>query len=137
MAAKNRIDEDYINRPHWCAKIRVICRWVAWPLLAAIVFVTLSPIGWRPVTVAPADFERFAAFAVLGGIFCFAYPKHGLLILLLLVATAGGLEALQHLAPTRHGRIHDAAVKALGVTVGILLVGRLPMWRLGLFRRDV
>lgn len=116
--------------------ITVICRWVAWPLLAAVVFVTLSPIGLRPATAAPADLERLAAFGILGGMFCLGYPRHRLLVLLLLVAIAGALEALQYLVPTRHGRIHDAAVKALGAAIGVVLAGRLASWCPDLFRPD-
>ena len=52
-------------------------------------FVTLSPIGWRPVTPAPVNLERFAAYAVLGGVFCLGYPKHRLPALLFLFALAG------------------------------------------------
>ena len=114
--------------------IRVLCRWAAWPLLAVIVFVTLSPIGWRPVTGGPVGLERLAAFAALGGMFSLGYPKHRVLLLLFLVAIAGALEALQNLMPTRHGRIPDAAVKALGAAMGVVVAGRLAMWCPNLFR---
>ena len=89
----------------------IVCRWAAWLLLAALAFVTLSPIGLRPETAAPASLERFAAFAALGGTFCLGYPKHRVSVLLFMVAVAGVLEALQHLVPGRHGRIADGAVK--------------------------
>src|SRR5689334_14274394 len=105
--------------------ISIVCRWVAWPLLAAIVLVTLSPIGLRPETGAPAGLERFAAFAALGGVFCLAYPRHRLRALLLLVAFAGALVTLQHLVPGRHGRIIDASVKGLGAATGVFVAGRL------------
>jgi VanZ family protein len=118
-------------------QISSICRWIAWPLLAVVIFVTLSPIGLRPVTAAPADLERFAAFAALGGMFCFGYPRHRFIALLSLVALAGALEALQHLVPTRHGRISDAAVKALGVATGVFVAERLASWCPSLFGQDV
>jgi hypothetical protein len=38
--------------------------------------VTLSPIGWRPVTGGPANLERIVAFAALGAVFSIGYPKH-------------------------------------------------------------
>ena len=107
-AGDNRTAIIYI-----AAMISRVCRWLAWPLLVAIIYVTVSPIGLRPVTPAPADLERFVAYAALGDVFCLGYPKHRLLALVSLVALAGALEALQHLVPTRHGRISDAAVKAL------------------------
>ena len=98
---------------------RVFCRGAAWLLLAAILVVTLSPIGWRPVTGAPADLERLVAFGVLGIAFSLGYPKHRALILLLLVCVAGSSEALQSLVPTRDARMADAAVKALGGVMGV------------------
>jgi VanZ family protein len=117
--------------------ISVVCRWIAWTLLAAIVFATLSPIGLRPVSGAPANLERFAAFAALGGVFCLGYPKHRSRALLLLVAFAGAVEALQHMVPGRHGRIADASVKALGAATGVFLTGRLVTWLSDLFRRQL
>lgn len=117
--------------------ISTLCRWIAWPLLAAVVFVTLSPIAWRPVTGAPAEIERFVAFAVLGAVFCAGYPKRRIVVLMLLVVIAGSLEALQQLVPTRHGLIYDAVLKALGAATGAFVAGRLVTWCPDLFRRDV
>jgi hypothetical protein len=111
-----------------------LCRWVAWPLLTAIVFVTLSPIGWRPVTGAPVSLERIAAFAALGAVFSIGYPKHRIPVLLFLLVSAGALEAVQSLIPTRHGRVPDAAVKAAGAIVGVFAAGRLATWCPHLFR---
>ena len=117
--------------------IRILCRWIAWPLLAAVVFVTLSPVAWRPVTAAPAEIERFAAFAVLGAVYCAGYPKHRIVVLVLMVAIAGSLEALQQLVPTRHGRISDACFKAAGAGTGVFVAGLLQTWCPKRFRRDV
>jgi len=114
--------------------INIVCRWAAWLLLAAIVFVTLSPIGLRPETAAPASLERFAAFAALGGTFCLGYPKHRVPVLMFAVAVAGVLEALQHLVPGRHGRFADAAVKELGVAAGGFVAGQLVTWFPNRFR---
>ena len=116
--------------------ITIVCRWIAWLLVAAIAFVTLSPIGWRPVTGTPPDLERFIAFAVLGGVFCLAYPKRRLAVLLLVVTIALSLEALQHLVPGRHGRLHDGAVKALAAALGTFVVGQLVRWRPDFFGRE-
>jgi VanZ family protein len=116
--------------------ISTLCRWIAWPILAAVFFVTLSPVAWRPVTGAPAEIERFAAFAVLGAVFCAGYPKHRIIVLILLVAVAGSLEALQQLVPTRHGRISDACLKALGAITGVFVATRLAMWCPDRFRRN-
>jgi hypothetical protein len=51
---------------------KVFFRWVAWLLVIAVAVFTLSPIELRPVTAAPANLERFAAFAVIGAAFCLA-----------------------------------------------------------------
>jgi hypothetical protein len=98
----------------------VMYRWLAWAGLAAVVAVTLLPIGFRPVTGAPADMERACAFALLGGAFCLAYPKSRLGIVLLVIGIAGLLEAGQHLVPGRHGHMRDFAVKAFAVLGGAL-----------------
>jgi len=45
----------------------------AWALLAFIAFATISPI--RPTLPISSSFERLAAFAVLGALFCLAYPR--------------------------------------------------------------
>jgi hypothetical protein len=46
----------------------------AWALLTFIVYATISPIHARPASFASTSLEHFAAFAVLGALFCFAYP---------------------------------------------------------------
>jgi VanZ family protein len=94
-------------------------RWLAWILVAVIAFSTLSPIGMRPVTAAPADMERFLAYAALGCAFCIGYPRHRVGIILIVIAATGLLELGQHLAPGRHGRFHDAVLKAAGAFFGL------------------
>lgn len=91
---------------------------IAWAVLASIVFVTLSPIGWRPHFEA-VRIERAGAFAVVGLLFGLAYPRRLWLVLSVMVGAALLLEALQHLTPDRHGRLSDAVVKIVGAFVGI------------------
>lgn len=98
-----------------------VCRAISWLLLAALIFVTLCPIKLRPVSGAPPDLERFVAFAVLGAIFAFGYPKNRVIILFFLVAFAGSLEALQQFIPTRDARVHDAVIKAIGAFMGVFI----------------
>ena len=100
---------------------QAIFRWIAWLLLAAIAFFTLSPIEQRPVTDAPDDFERLAIFVALGVAFAQSYPVRLIRTILLLVICIGLLEAAQEFVPGRHGRIQDAAVKALGMLLGLSL----------------
>ncbi len=94
----------------------------AWTILAAIVFVTVAPIGLRPMDPLPVDVDRALAFVLLAILFTAAYPRHRLGTGLMLVLAAFAIELLQELSPTRHARIDDALVKAVGAMAGALLV---------------
>ncbi|MGB9113743.1 VanZ family protein [Bradyrhizobium sp.] len=91
---------------------------MGWLALAFIIYATLSPIDARPVLASPHR-EHFAAFALMGLAFGLAYPNRVLLVVVIVVGAAAGLEALQVLTPDRHGRVFDALVKALGGICGI------------------
>jgi VanZ family protein len=91
---------------------------VAWLSLFAIIFVTVSPIGWRPHDFLPVDLDRALAFAAMTLLFVLAYPRHFVLCSLLLIAGALAIEALQLLSPTRHAHLDDAVVKAAGAAFG-------------------
>jgi apolipoprotein N-acyltransferase len=99
--------------------IRLLSRWLAWLLVLAIAIVTLAPIELRPVTAAPANWERLAAFMALGALFCLGYPHRRWRIVGLVIGLAGLLEVLQHVSPSRHGRVPDGMVKAAGALLGI------------------
>lgn len=87
-----------------------------------ILFSTLSPIDIRPhVAEWSPDTERFLAYALAGGLLCFAYPRQRWLVLAAIAAVAAGLEWAQTWEATRHGRPHDAVVKLLGAAVGASL----------------
>ena len=96
-------------------RVSAIAGWLA---LAFIVYATLSPIDDRPV-IAGAQFEHFAAFAVVGLAFGLAYPRRIFLVAAIILISAFGLEALQLLTPDRHARLLDALVKAAGGVCGI------------------
>ena len=98
---------------------RVFFRWAAWLLVAAIAILTLVPIGLRPVSGAPVNMERFAAFAVIGVCLGLGYPKHRLSILLVVAGIIGVLELAQHLVPSRHGRLPDGTIKMAGALLGL------------------
>lgn len=97
-----------------------VARILGWLLLAALIFVTVSPINLRPISHAPVSLERAGAFAVLGFLFAYGYPRHRWRVLVLTVAAAGALELSQMVDPTRHGRVTDFAVKAVGGMFGNL-----------------
>lgn len=104
-------------------------RALAWLLLAALVFVTVCPIEYRPHPPGfPVTVERLGAFALIGFLFAVGYPRHRWQVCGLIVMAAGGLEASQMLDPSRHGRAADFAVKAVGAIVGVvsaLVISRL------------
>jgi VanZ family protein len=89
-------------------------------LLAFIAYATMSPIQARPTLLASANVERLGAFAVLGALFCLAYPRHMILVALIVLGSAVLLELAQLLTPDRHGRIQDAIVKMTGAALGIV-----------------
>jgi len=93
----------------------------AWVILAFIAYATISPIQDRPTLPTSPNFEHVAAFAVLGGLFCLAYPRQIILVCLVVVGSAVLLELMQLLTPDRHGRIQDAIEKMVGGAFGILV----------------
>ncbi|TCU06831.1 VanZ family protein [Rhizobium sullae] len=93
----------------------------AWVVFAAIVFVTVAPVDMRPHVAHSADLDRAMAFVLMAFVFIVAFPRHWVFSALLVVSGAGAIELLQYLSGTRHARVEDAAVKAFGATVGIIL----------------
>jgi len=98
-----------------------LLRLLPWALLAAVAFATLSPIEMRPVATADPDYERMAAYAVLGGIFLLAAPRHPARLVLAIVVVAGLLEWLQNFVPGRHGELHDFGVKSAATLAGVMV----------------
>jgi VanZ family protein len=92
----------------------------AWGTLAFIAFAALSPIGLRP-HLANVGYEHVAAFAVAGLLFGQAYPRHIILVVVLVLGSALLLELLQLITPDRHARLLDLGQKLLGGSVGIAI----------------
>lgn len=92
----------------------------AWLSLTFIAFATLSPIGIRP-HVAGVGVEHIAAFAVTGVLFALAYPRHALIVIMLVLGSAIVLELSQLLTPDRHARFSDLLVKLAGGSIGIMI----------------
>ena len=99
----------------------------AWTLLAFIAYATISPIQARPTLFASPSFERLVAFTVLGALFCLAYPRHIVVVCLIVLGSAVLLELAQLLTPDRHGRIQDAIIKMMGGALGIV-AGRAMLY---------
>jgi len=111
-----------------CDYGRKIALAAGWAVLAVIVWASLSPIESRPHSGLAVNLERELAFALLGAIFVLAGRIRPLPLLALLIAFVVGLELLQNLTPTRHGRFDDFLVKALGVTAGVALGAIVQGW---------
>jgi hypothetical protein len=92
---------------------------LAWVLLVAIAFVTLSPLGLRPNSGFSPNYERLFAFALVGCAFALAYPRHIWLVLGFVLAAAVVLEVLQYLAGDRHPRVIDLVAKVIGGGIGV------------------
>jgi VanZ family protein len=109
--------------------IQKISTAVGWLALAFITYATLSPIESRPV-IATAQFEHFAAFALVGLALGIAYPKRWRWVVAVVLGSAFALEALQLITPDRHGRFLDVAVKTAGGLGGVWFsqIGML-IWR--------
>src|SRR5436190_23185741 len=97
----------------------------AWLLLGFITYATLSPIAARPTLLAPVGFEHFAAFAALGALFCFAYPRQIALVCTLVFGSAALLEIAQLLTPDRHARLTDGLQKLAGGVFGIVVISTI------------
>ncbi|GLS43593.1 hypothetical protein [Methylobacterium brachythecii] len=97
-----------------------LVRLMAWMMIAALVVVTLAPIGMRPVIVQNANMERALAYALLGFLFAAGYPRHRLLAFAVGVAVAAGLEIGQVFTASRHGRVPDFLVKAAAAGIGVV-----------------
>jgi VanZ family protein len=100
--------------------IRLLSRWLAWLLVLVIAVITLAPIELRPVTAAPANWERFGTFMAIGALFCLGYPHHRWRIAGLVIGLAGLFEMLQYVSPSRHGRLPDGLVKVAGALLGMV-----------------
>jgi VanZ family protein len=108
----------------------------AWAFLAFIAFATVSPIHDRPTLATSSSIEHLAAFAVLGMLFCVAYPRQIAFVCLIVVGSAILLECAQLLTPDRHGRVEDALEKIAGGAAGIV-IGRAMVYfaRINRFRK--
>lgn len=99
-------------------------QWIALALLAALLFVTLAPIDFRPVSGTSPQLERFVAVWLVGLVFAVAFPRQFWVAAAALIACVVLSELLQELVPSRHGRSLDALVKLAGAAAGLSL-GRL------------
>ncbi len=105
----------------------------AWIAVIAIGYATLTHVGFvyaiyfklapylmRPGMQTYAHFEHVIAFAFLGTLFGFAYPRRPVLVCCIVFGAAALLEIFQTMTPDRHGTLIDALEKMAGGAAGIL-----------------
>jgi VanZ family protein len=90
------------------------------------IYFKLSPILMRPAMRNYAHFEHIIAFALVGMLFGFAYPRRTILVCCIVFGGAALLEILQTLTPDRHGTLVDALEKMAGGAAGIFLARYMP-----------
>lgn len=105
------------------AAIRRLSRFSGWALMLVIIYATLSGFEQRPsVALLVPDLERGLAFLAAAAAFAIGYPRQRFLIFAAGLAAVISLELAQNWSPTRHGTIHDAWIKAVGLGLGFALV---------------
>ncbi|QHO79477.1 hypothetical protein ACH79_43545 [Bradyrhizobium sp. CCBAU 051011] len=92
------------------------------------IYFKLSPFVMRPAMQTYAHFEHVIAFASLGALFGFAYPRRLILVCCIVLGAAVLLEILQTVTPDRHGTLIDALEKMAGGAAGILFAR--TAWRI-------
>lgn len=105
------------------AAIRRLARFSGWALMLVIAYATLSGIEQRPsvASLAP-DLERALAFLAVAAALAIGYPQQRFVIFAVGLAAVISLELAQNWSATRHGTIHDAWIKAVGLGLGFVLV---------------
>jgi hypothetical protein len=74
------VEQSREEKPHASKLLKS----AAWAGLCVIAYSTLSPLGDRPILLTTPKLEHVAAFAILGTLFCLAYPRRTLAALNLL-----------------------------------------------------
>jgi VanZ family protein len=82
--------------------------------------ITVVPVAERPETGLPHDLEHFLAFALAGMAVALAYPSRGPVLVPAAFAFTLVLEMMQIPLATRHARVEDFAVDALGACGAIV-----------------
>jgi VanZ family protein len=109
--------------------IERIAQVAGWLLAVAAAALTLAPRQFRPQTGVEHHLEHVLAFAVLGLMFGLGYPRHRVVVAIVGIAAAAGLETMQLWAPGRHAGFSDFFMNALGLCVGLALASLLRLAR--------
>src|SRR5262245_13381438 len=101
--------------------MRVLSRVTAWVLLLAIIFLSVSPPTYRPVTRVGHGAEHFLIYLALGFTLGLGYANNRRLLAPSLVAFAAAIELAQLFVPGRHARVLDFVIGAVAGCLGIVL----------------
>ncbi|WP_108514997.1 VanZ family protein [Bradyrhizobium algeriense] len=93
------------------------------------IYFKLSPFLMQPAMRTYAHFEHVIAFAILGALFGFAYPRRLILVCCIVFGAATLLEILQTVTPDRHGTLIDALEKIAGGAAGIMSARTIQYFR--------
>jgi VanZ family protein len=102
--------------------IKLVAKVVGWLLLAVIVFLSLSPASYRPVTKVGHNLEHLLIHIVLGIAFGIGYARQWWLVALGLVGLTAAVEFAQLFVPGRHARLKDLVIDAGAVCLGVAIV---------------
>jgi VanZ family protein len=102
--------------------IKLAARVVGWVLLAVIIFLTLSPASYRPVTKVGHNMEHFLIHLLLGVTFGIGYARQWWLVALGLVGLTAAVEFTQLFVPGRHARLKDLVIDAGAACLGVAIV---------------
>jgi VanZ family protein len=104
------------------ASIKLVAKVAGWLLLAVIVFLTLSPASYRPVTKFGHNLEHFLIHLALGIIFGIGYARQWWLVALGLVGLIAAVEFAQLFVPGRHARLKDLVIDVGAACLGVAIV---------------
>ena len=102
--------------------IKLVAKVAGWLLLAVIIFLTLSPPSYRPVTKVGHNLEHLLIHLILGVTFGIGYARQWWLVALGLVALTAAIEFAQLFVPGRHARLKDLVIDAGAVCLGVAFV---------------
>lgn len=96
-------------------------RILAWILVIGLVVATVVPASDRPETGLEHHYEHLVAFSLVGLVFALAYSQRPMVLITSGIVFALLLELAQIPLPSRHARITDFLIDALGASVGITM----------------
>jgi VanZ family protein len=110
--------------------IKLVARIVGWLTLAVIVFLTISPASYRPVTKVGHNLEHLLIHLMLGITFGIGYARQWWLLALGLTGFTTALEFAQLFVPGRHARLTDLIIDAGAVCLGVAIVWAIDVCRI-------